>query len=179
MRRFDIMGMFTLNKRLGLIWSFEILPVAHNAKLDISAPHPLLFNRPRMANLEVDALEYSEFSTHFGLAYIITVSKVEFDLFAGPSFFSATTELIDQETVVSEYPFDDLSLTDASRVVLNDIAIGFHTGAGVAYYLTDTLGVSFIARFSRASIEVMREGGDPVSFDAGGLQVGGGIRIKF
>ena len=79
----------------------------------------------------------------------------------------------------SQYPFDELSLTAVSRVTLDKSALGFNAGAGVTYYVTEAVGVSFLTRFSQADIEALREGGEPVAFDAGGFRVGGGIRIKF
>ena len=73
----------------------------------------------------------------------------------------------------SQYPFDELSLTAVSRVTLDKSALGFNAGAGVTYYVTEAVGVSFLTRFSQADIEAMREGGEPVVFNAGGFRVGG------
>ena len=64
-------------------------------------------------------------------------------------------------------------------MTLDKSALGFNAGAGVTYYVTEAVGVSFLTRFSQADIEALREGGEPVAFDAGGFRVGGGIRIKF
>ena len=171
--------MFSLTPKFALMGSFESLSATHDATLDISVPHPLLFNRPRTASTDIDALDYSERALHFDIAYRIAVPPVEIDLFVGPSIFFAKTELIDQGTTDSQYPFDELSLTAVSRVTLDESALGFNAGAGVTYYMTEAVGVSFVTRFSQAGLEAMREGGEPVAFDAGGFRVGGGIRIKF
>ena len=100
-------------------------------------------------------------------------------MFAGPSVFTTEIELIDKVVPKSEYPFDEISLTGVSSVTLNNTAIGFNAGAGLAYYFTETWGASFLVRFSQADIEVQREGVEPLGFKAGGLRFGGGIRIRF
>ena len=129
--------------------------------------------------MEIEGLGYSELSTHFGVAYLLVASNVEVDLFAGPSFFDVETELLDIGSVESEYPFDEISLVSVSRVTANKSALGFHAGAAFAYYMTESFGFSFVARFSKAGIEVMREGGEPIAINAGGFRLGGGIRIRF
>ena len=176
---FEFGGVFSLTPELALMGSFEIVSATHDATLVISVPHPLLFNRPRTASTDIDALDYSARALHFDIAYRIAVPRVEIDLFVGPSIFFAKTELLDQGTTDSQYPFDELSLTAVSRVTLDKSALGFNAGAGVTYYVTEAVGVSFLTRFSQADIEALREGGEPVAFDAGGFRVGGGIRIKF
>ena len=176
---FEIGGIYAVRSRCSVGWSFEFLQAMQNGTLDVSAPHPLLFNQNRKASQSVNELSYSEFTIHTAFAYRIATERIEVDLFAGPSFFTTRAEVIDQATTDSQYPFDEISLTGISRVTLNDTAIGFNVGAGLAYYFTETLGISFLTRFSQADLEVMRDGGDPIAIKAGGFRVGGGIRIRF
>ena len=175
---FDLSGLFIFSKKVSLLWSFELLPVTHDATVDVSTPHPLLFNRPRTAEMAASELSYEEFASHFGLAYRIVASPVEFELFGGPSLFSVTTEVVDEVTWEEEYPFDDIS-GSSGRVDLDKFAFGFHAGGGVVYFVTESWGFSFMARYSKANINLMREGGEPFSLEAGGFRAGGGIRIKF
>ena len=107
------------------------------------------------------------------------MSDFELDLFAGPSVFNLETELLDIGKVESEYPFDEISLVSVSRVTDNKSALGFNAGATFAYYLTESFGVSFMARFSKGSIEAMRKEGEPIAIQAGGFRLGGGLRIRF
>ena len=64
---FDISGIFALKKQFGFVWSFEILVAEYDGEFDVSTPHPLLFNKHRTDRMEVEGLEYSEFSTHSAL----------------------------------------------------------------------------------------------------------------
>ena len=124
-----------------------------------------MFNQHLKASQTLDELDYSEFTVHTAFAYRIASERIEVELFAGPSVFTTEIELI-----------DEISLTGVSSVTLNNTAIGFNAGAGLAYYFTETWGASFLVRFSQADIEVQREGGEPLGFKAGGLRFGGGIQ---
>ena len=176
---FEAGFVFSMRPNLALMWSFEVSDAPHDALVEISEPHPLLFNRHRTASSSVDSLEYSEYAVHIGLAYRIALSRLEMDLFAGPSIISAEIELVDKINTSSEYPFDELSVSDVSRATSEGAVFGFNAGAGVTYFVTESFGLSFMARFSRASIDVTREGSEPFALEAGGFRAGGGVRIKF
>ena len=176
---FEIGGMYALLPRFSIGWSVELLEATQDGTLDFSVPHPLLFNQRREASQTINELGYSELTVHSAFAYRIATTRVEVELFAGPSFFTTEVELIDRATADSQYPFDEISPIGGGPVPLKDSAIGFNVGAGLAYYFTETLGVSFVTRFSQADLEVMREGGEPIAIKAGGFRVGGGIRIRF
>ena len=176
---FEIGGMYALLPRFSIGWSFELLEATQDGTLDVSVPHPLLFNKNRRASKAQDELGYSEFTVHSAFAYRIATSRIEVELFAGPSYFTTEVELIDLATSESQYPFDDISLMGGGPVALKDSGIGFNVGAGMAYYFTDIFGASFTARFSQADLEVMREGGASIAIKAGGFRLGGGIRVRF
>ena len=176
----EIGGMYAIMSRLSIGWSFELTEAIQDGTLDVSAPHPLLFDRNREVSHTVNELRYSEFTIHSVVAYRIATPRIEVELFAGPSFFETKAELIDRTTIKSEYPFDDISVSGGGGPVsLQDSAVGFNVGAGMAYYFTEILGASFSARFSQADLEVMREGGEPIAIKAGGFRLGGGLRIRF
>ena len=176
---FEIGGMYALLPRFSIGWSFELLETMQDGTLDVSVPHPLLFNQHREASQSADELGYSEFAIHSAVAYRIAAPRVEVELFAGPSFFTTEVELIGGATAELQYPFDEISLTGGGPVTVKDSAIGFNVGAGMAYYFTESFGASFSARFSQADLEVMRSGGESITIKAGGLRLGGGIRVRF
>ena len=56
-------------------------------------------------------------------------------------------------------------------------AVGFNAGLDLATYLTPTVGVGVLVRFSRAMVDLARpDGGGALAVEAGGLHVGGGLR---
>ena len=59
-------------------------------------------------------------------------------------------------------------------------AVGFNAGVDLATYLTPTVGVGALVRFSRAIIDLTQpDGGGSLAVTAGGLHVGGGLRLRF
>ena len=177
---FEIGGMFAIKSQLSIGFSFELLETIQDGTLVVSEPHPLLFDQNREVRHTVNELSYSELTIHSVVAYRIATPRIEVELFAGPSLFETKVELIDSATIKSEYPFDDISVSGGGGpVALQDSAVGFNVGAGIAYYFTESFGASFTARFSQADLEVMREGGKPIAIKAGGFRLGGGLRIRF
>ena len=86
-----------------------------------------------------------------------------------------TTEVLFAQT----YPYDTATFTSATNTEQSESKVGFHAGADVAVYFSDTIGVGWLARFSRATVDFTSPDGGTVSVDAGGFQTGGGLRIRF
>ena len=60
--------------------------------------------------------------------------------------------------------------------------IGGNVGVDVTYMLPDMIGVGGLIRYTAASISPTAPDGvtiTPTSIDVGGLQVGGGLRLRF
>ena len=81
----EVGGMYALASRFSFGFSFELLPALQDGTLDVSEPHPLLFNQHLKASLTLDELDYSEFTVHTAFAYRIASERIEVELFAGPS----------------------------------------------------------------------------------------------
>jgi hypothetical protein len=62
---------------------------------------------------------------------------------------------------------------------------GFHGGVDVRYFFTERLGVGGIFRFSRGEVEIPGMFGTaddpppPLDIKVGGVQFGGGLRVRF
>ena len=77
------------------------------------------------------------------------------------------------------YPYDTASFTSATSSEQTRSQLGYNAGADVAYYFSDAIGIGFVARFRRASIDFGSADGSTVGVDVGGLQTGGGLRLRF
>ena len=91
-----------------------------------------------------------------------------------------------EQTLVSDilfeetYPYDTATFSSAPTVLRSVTAVGFHTGVDLATYLTPTVGVGALVRFSRAMVDLARpDGGGMLAVETGGLHVGGGLRLRF
>ena len=176
---FELGAIYSITPAFGILGSFEFLSAKHDASFDVIAPHPLFFNQPRTTSDEIAALEYSEQAVNIDAVYTLTFGSFAVDVFGGVTFFFTETELIDEVTTSSAYPFDELDITTTTTVKLKENPIGFNVGGAFTYRLTPLVGVSFQAKYSKATMNLQREAGEPIDIDAGGFRIGGGIRLAF
>ena len=176
---FEFGGIYSITPAFGILGSFEFLSAEHDASFDVIAPHPLFFNQPRTASDEIAALEYSERAVNVDAVYTSRFGSFTVDVFGGVTFFFTETELIDEITTSSAYPFDELDITSTNTVKLKENPLGVNVGGAFTYRITPLVGVSFQAKYSQATINLQREAGEPIDTHAGGFRIGGGVRIAF
>ncbi|MET0554288.1 MAG: outer membrane beta-barrel protein [Vicinamibacteria bacterium] len=165
-------------RRLGVSLAGSTVSRDTTATYSVSVPHPLFLNRPRTAEGTVD-VDYSEKAGHLDLVYLAGSGSLDLALFAGPSFVSVSADLLGEPVYSQAYPFDEITVTSVQPSAADKSGIGFNVGAAVTYRFSKSVGFGVQGRFTRASLELERDGGDPVSIDAGGLQVGAGFRFSF
>lgn len=170
---------FRFARRLGVGVAGSIVNRDTTATYSASLPHPLFLNRPRTAEGTVD-VDYSEKAGHLDLVYLGGSGSLDFTLFAGPSLVSVSADLLGTPVYAQEYPFDEVTVNNLQPMAADKSGIGFNAGASLTYRFSRNVGFGVQGRFTRASLELVREAGDdPVSIDAGGLQVGAGFRLSF
>ena len=173
----------------GLVWNFTrnlgvgvaggLVTRDTDATYDARVPHPLFLRRDREAEGAPDSLDYKEGQVHLDLVYTGRSGSWDFTAFGGPSFFSVEAQLLGQPQFDQSYPFQTITITSVPAITADDTGFGFNVGAGVAYRFNDRIGFGVQGRFSRASVELIPEGQDPVEIDAGGFHIAGGLRIYF
>lgn len=176
---FELGAIYSITPAFGILGSFEFLSAEHDASFDVITPHPLFFNQPRTVSDDIAELEYSERALNVDAVYTFTFGSFTVDAFGGATFFFTETELIDEVTTSSVYPFDDVQIVSTSTVKLKVNPIGFNVGGAFTYRITPLVGVSFQAKYSRATINLQRGPREPIETDVGGFRIGGGIRIAF
>jgi hypothetical protein len=161
------------------------------ADVHIRVPHPSLFNAHATADgTTQNEMEHKETAVHIEARYVANLPNLSVAVFAGPSYFKTTQELI-REIYFNE----SLNLTTLAYTVVvtrtdNSIesqsAWGFNVGTDVAYYFSQTVGVGGLLRFSRGTIDLPNDfqsnaNGTLVTQEVklGGLSLGGGIRLRF
>jgi hypothetical protein len=176
---FEAGAIVGIRESLGIMGTFEIYQSELDGVFEEVFPHPLYFDQPRTVTGEIRDLEYSEKAIHLDAVYTVERGKLTFDVFGGGSLFFTSTEILDEVRISSDYPFDEAAVASTSTIALDDNPIGFNAGGALTWRLSEALGVAFQARYSHAGIEVARGEDDSIELDAGGLRVGGGIRISF
>jgi hypothetical protein len=82
-------------------------------------------------------------------------------------------------TVTDSYPFDTAVFAAATILESTQSTWGFNAGFDVMQRLTSHFGLGVIGRYSRASLEFPIGAEQSVTIDAGGFQLGGGLRLQF
>jgi hypothetical protein len=112
--------------------------------------------------------------------WMIPVSRrFELGIFGGPSYFWVTREFVKEVQFSQSFPFDTATFTGV--VVENASAnqLGWHAGADVTWLFTREVGIGGLVRYTQASVDFSTPAGGSVSVDAGGLQIGAGLRVRF
>jgi hypothetical protein len=143
-------------------------------------PHPFFFRTPRSIDGAATQLRHEEIVTHLQAVYSIRpTARVDVAFGAGPSFFRVSQALVDGVTYSDAYPYDAPAFTSAASTRVSGRKTGYNAGTDVAIRLARHAGVGAAVRFSRARTALAPAKGAAVTIDAGGLQVGGGVRLYF
>jgi hypothetical protein len=142
-----------------------------------TVPHPFFYNRPRSISGTAPGLERGELGAHVQAVYVVSRRKFDLVLGAGPSWFSVKQDLVTDAAYSQEYPYDVATFASASTSRVTKLRFGFNVGVDVGLRMTRTVGVGGVVRFSRASVDLASVNGTAATVGAGGLQVGGGLRL--
>ena len=143
-------------------------------------PHPFFFDRDRQVSGSQGDLGREETAVHVRAIWVVPVTEaVEVAVFGGPTFFNIKQELVSDVLFTQAYPFDAATYTGATTGTQSESAVGFNVGADLAFYFSGHIGVGWLARFSRATIDLPSQDGGTVAVDTGGFQTGGGLRLRF
>ena len=136
-----------------------------------------------------DPLERIETGVHVHVLYTVPTSKrFQLTLFGGPSRFSIKQDVIaDLDSVVIPSPRTaTLTIAGLEPERANASGWGAHVGTDATYFLSDSVGIGALVRYSRAKVSLpnpmlskIRERTVTDDVDAGGLQVSAGLRLRF
>lgn len=150
------------------------------AAVSARAPNPFFFGRDREFSGAAAGLTRQEIGVHVQVLYLAPVTEsFTVTLFGGPTMINLQQDLVADVRFRQAYPFEEASYEAAMAGGASGTGIGFNAGLDLAYYFSDVAGVGMLARYSRATVDLASAGGGTVGVPAGGVQVGGGLRIKF
>jgi hypothetical protein len=160
---------------------------AHDDVADLTAviPHPGIENAHATATATTDIdLRRRERAVHLHAAVLLAPPDASFSLrlFGGPTHVTVRQDVVGDMVVlesltgagfaVAIIDFDLVAETEGS-------AWGFHVGADARYFFTERIGVGAMLRVSRADVEIPGLFAEPADIKAGGMQIGGGLRLRF
>ena len=143
-------------------------------------PHPFFFDRDRQVSGSPGDLRREETAVHVQAIWVVPVSAaLEVAVFGGPTFFNISQDLVTDVLFTQVYPYDTATYAGISTGRQSESKVGFNVGADVSFYFSGHVGVGWLARFSRATIDLPSQDGGTVTVDTGGFQTGGGLRLRF
>jgi hypothetical protein len=150
-----------------------------DAEISASIPHPFFDDKFRDISGTTGASR-DETGVHLQVALLVpTPPRWRVMVTAGPSYLDVSQTLATDVQYAQSYPYDTATLTGATTRSAHKGAVGFNAGADVAWMFSRNVGAGGMVQFSRATVKLDAGSGRTVSIDAGGAQVGAGLRFVF
>ena len=154
--------------------------VSGTADVTVEVPHPIFVGRPRVASRSLSGLAHRESMYHFRAAWIVPLDdRVDLQIYGGPSIIHA-----DQAVVTGALsrevgsPFTQVALSSVTRVGMTKTGLGFNVGLDFAYMFGTYYGVGGFVQYAGGALDFDMLGG-PTSVTIGGIQYGGGLRLRY
>lgn len=182
---FDLGGGYMFTPVVGL--GVSVTGTAHSGAptLSIRIPHPFIFNAfATDTGIGDTELEHLERTFHIQAMINVTpnAERVRVRLFGGPSWFQVKAHGIDDiqydQAFLIFLPENAVEITNSEASEVDGSAWGFHVGGDVSVFFSRVVGVGGFVRFSRGTVELEDFSG-PHEVKAGGVQAGGGLRLRF
>jgi len=173
---------YTVWRELSL--GVDIAQFSRNLTMEVTgtAPHPLYFNESRA--FASDAASSHKARTIALLAAwrirVGAIEKLRLRVMAGPVHVRVHQGLASGGSITETGP--PYSTVDASVSVETPVknGVGFVGAIDLGYSITDNIGAGLLLRYAGGSVEFTEQlGGRTITVDAGGFQVGGGVRLRF
>jgi len=158
---------------------YAMADMKSSASISASIPHPILFNAPRTVEGSIDRVAHKEKNVHVDLMYALPAGPVDVKVMGGPTFFNLKQGFVSDVALNETYPFDTASFAGATTKQLSKSAVGFNAGVDVSYPLSSTFRIGALIRYSRADVKFDDPDIGRQTVTAGGIEAGGGIRIRF
>ncbi len=176
----DLSAQVRLFRDFGLQVGYSHTSRDETGHFDAQRPNPLYLNRPRSLSGDLSGYQYQESALHLDLAFARASGKLVWSLFAGVTRFQVEADLLDHLAFNDTYPYDTLTLAAAPAKRVKQSPTGFNLGGRLDYRFARNFGAGVQLRYSSASVKLQATpDATQVSFDAGGLQLGAGVRLYF
>ena len=182
---FDVSGGVMLGRYGAVGVGVSRFRTQDDAAVTARLPHPLFFDRDRIVSGTASSLTREEIAVDVQAIWILPIARhFDLSLFGGPTFFIVEQDLVTSVSNTETFPFDTTTFDAANAQRQSQSGIGFNVGVDFTYFLQAAgpgarVGLGTLVRFSRASIDFASEDGDTIAVDAGGIQVGAGLRVRF
>lgn len=177
---FDVGGGVRLWRGLGFGLAVSRFSRDGIAPATSSVPHPLFLQQPREVAGDGQGIRREETGVHVQAQYSLPLSgSLQVTLMGGPSILQVNQAMVIDVNYSEEYPYDTAEFTGVDTNRKKASKTGYNAGADVRWMFTRNVGAGVVLRFTRATVDLDAGEGRTVAVDAGGGQVGAGLRISF
>jgi hypothetical protein len=179
----DLGAAARVGDRFTLGLGFQRGASADEATITGEAPHPIFFNRPRAFSVTVPETKRIEQAVHFSAGALVQLTdKLDVHIYGGPSQFRFSQQVV-AEVVVTETGGAFTTVNATPTIVARKRNVwGGHIAADFSYPVAQIGNGSFrlagFIRYAQASSE-FQVVSNTVSTKVGGVQMGGGLRVRF
>jgi hypothetical protein len=150
-----------------------------DATVSASLPHPFFDNQPRHVEGTTPATR-NETGVHVLIGWMLPITdRIRLLLTAGPSVLSVRQTLVTGIEFTEVYPYDTASFKSATTKNATASATGFNAGADLFWMFSRHVGAGGLVQVTRARVKESAGTNRTLSLDAGGAQVGAGLRLLF
>jgi hypothetical protein len=184
---FDFGGGFMFTPEIGVGVSFAGTAHQSPTELHIRVPHPFAADAHATDTEETeDALQRVEGSVNIQLVGAATIGeRTRVRVFAGPTYFRVQQDLVSDIRYTQAFGV----FTRANQVEITTYDVeekvestgwGYHVGGDISFFFNRVIGIGAFVRFSRGTVDIEEPiTGDELELRTGGVQTGGGLRLKF
>lgn len=181
---FDVGAGVRLTTNLGFGVTGSWSQRSSSGSFELALPNPLIANSPLELTSSIPDLNRSELGLHIQALYARPLGRnVRLMLSGGPSIFNTRQDVVRSIEVDILPGFRALSFDQALITEDEQTSWGFNVGADITWAFARHIGVGTVTRYSRASVTWKPPSESGVSraieTHAGGLHLGGGVRLLF
>lgn len=168
----DVTGGYRVWKNLAIGVSVAGRTANGDGTTVASIPNPVFYDQPRSVSGTIADMKHRELWGSLLAVWVFPVtSRLEIMAMAGPTVVRVEHELAGGVTVAeATTPVVKVALETVSKSVW-----GFTAGVDGRYMITSRFGLGAFARYSGAKVNLT----PTTTLDVGGLQMGGGLRVRF
>ena len=160
------------------------------AHVDAAIPHPLVFNQLRQVSGDVSNVTRTATSIHLDVLVTTALSeRLGLQLSVGPTLIKREQEAVIAVQAEEQFPFDTATFGGATTRRVRGSATGVHVGADLTWMVTRRVGLGGLVRYVNGKVD-LDVPVDPATaigtattrrlrLEAGGVQAGAGLRVRF
>jgi hypothetical protein len=148
--------------------------------ISAAVPNPFFFDKDRTVVGLAPDLKRQEIAAHLDASWTFAIGRAtRLAVFGGPSYFNVTQGIVTDIAVTEAFPYDEVSFEGATTVETKQSRAGFNVGFDLSRLISRRFGVGMAGRYSRATFEFPIVPEQVATIEAGGVQIGAGVRLKF